>query len=130
MDVTKTSLSAGAVIRAVLLADPEVSRRVRKIFPLISSDAELPYITYRRAAMSAAPQKSGRPGSDEVQIEVLCFTSRYAEGVELAEAVRNALDFCSAEAEGVNMRSCYLAESEEGFQDDAFVQQLLFNVKI
>lgn len=130
MAVPKTSLSAGAIIRAVLLGNAEVAARTKKIFPVAIDKAELPYILYRRTALSANPQKQGQPGADEIQIEVICFTERYGEGVEMAEAVRAALDFTSAEHDGQIMRGCYLADSEEAYQDDAFVQQLIFNVRI
>lgn len=130
MDVTKTSLSAGAIIRAVLLENAEVAARTNKVFPVATDSAELPYILYRRTALSASPQKQGQPGADEIQMEVICFAERYGESVELAEAVRAALDYVTAEHDGQVMRSCYLAESEEAYQDDAFVQQLVFNVRI
>lgn len=130
MAVNRTSLSAGAVIRAVLLQDEEVNKRTTKIFPVATDQAELPYILYRRSALEVNPQKSGQPGSDLVQMEVLCFTARYSEGVELAEAVRSALDFVTATHEGQTLRSCYLAESEETFEADAYIQQLVFNIKI
>lgn len=130
MAVPKTSLSAGAVIRAVLLEDAEVAARTNKVFPVVTDSAELPYILYRRASLSPNPQKSGQPGADETQVEVTCFTERYGEGVELAEAVRAALDMVSAEHEGMRLRSCYLLESEEAYQNDAFVQQLVFSIKM
>lgn len=130
MAVPKTSLSAGAVIRAVLLEDAEVAARTNKVFPVATDCAELPYILYRRTSLSPNPQKSGQPGADEIQIEVICFTERYGEGVELAEAVRAALDQITAEHDGMRLRSCYLLDSEEAYQDDAFVQQLVFSVKI
>ena len=130
MVVPKTSLSVGAVIRAVLLADAEVAARTNKVFPVATDSAELPYILYRRMALSSTPQKSRQPGVDETQIEVLCFTSGYGDGIELAEAVRAALDQRSAESNGLRMRACYMIDSEEAYQDDAFVQQLVFSVKI
>lgn len=130
MAVPKTSLSAGAIIRAVLLEDAEVAARTKKVFPVATDCAELPYILYRRTSLSSNPQKSGQPGADEIQIEVICFTERYGEGVELAEAVRAALDQITAEHDGMRLRSCYLLDSEEAYQDDAFVQQLVFSVKI
>lgn len=130
MAVPKTSLSAGAIIRAVLLEDPEVAARTNKVFPVATDCAELPYILYRRASLTQNPQKSGQPGADETMIEVICFTARYGEGVELAEAVREALDQISAEHDGMRLRSCYLVDSEEAYQDDAFVQQLIFRVKM
>lgn len=130
MVVPKTSLSAGAIIRAVLLEDAEVAARTNKIFPVATDCAELPYILYRRTSLSPNPQKSGQPGADEIQVEVICFTERYGEGVELAEAVRAALDQVDAEHNGLRMRSCYLLDSEEAYQDDAFVQQLVFSAKM
>lgn len=130
MAVPKTSLSAGAIIRTILLEDADVAARTNKVFPVATDCAELPYILYRRTSLAANPQKSGQPGADEIQIEVLCFAERYSESVELAEAVRAALDHVSAEHDGMRLRSCYLADSEEAYQDDAFVQQLVFSARI
>lgn len=126
----KTSLSAGAVIRSILLSDEEVKKRTNKVFPIVIDNAQLPYILYRRASLQHNPTKAGMPGADTVTIEVVCYTAKYAEGVELAEAVRAALDYSKGERDGVQMRSCTLADSEEGYEDDAFLQQLVFQVKI
>lgn len=126
----KTSLSAGSIIRDILLSNEEVKRRTNKVFPIVIDNAQLPYILYRRAALAHNPTKQGMPGADTVTMEVVCYTAKYAEGVELAEAVRQALDYASGEHDGVNMRSCTLADSEEGYEDDAFVQQLVYQVRI
>lgn len=125
-----TSLSAGGIIRDLLMNDPEVKRRTNKVFPIATEKAVLPYILYRRAALNHNPTKAGMPGADTVQIEVVCYTAKYIEGVELAEAVRAALDYKKGEKDGLVMRSCTLADSDEGYDDDAFVQSLVFNVKI
>ena len=37
-----TSLSAGAIIRDILLSDEEVKRRVNKVFPSVIDKARLP----------------------------------------------------------------------------------------
>lgn len=130
MAVNRTSLSAGAIIREILLQDEEVSARANKIFPVVTDKAELPYILYRRSAMGVTPQKAGQPGADEVKMEILCFTDRYSEGIELAEAVRSALDCKTMESDGLRLRGCYLSDSEEAWQDDAYVQQMEFTIKI
>ena len=130
MAVPKTSLSAGAIIRSVLLKNADVAARTNKIFPVVTDSAELPYILYRRAEMEVTPQKFGQPGADTVNLEVLCLSARYSDGVELAEAVRSALDGASANHDGMTMRSCFLTGGEESFQDDAYVQQLIFSIKI
>lgn len=129
MAVSKSSLSAGEIIRAILIEDSEVMARANKVFPVVEDSAELPYIVYRRTQLEQDPTK-GRRGADTVGIEILCYTKGYTEGVELAEAVRGALDGVQGESDGLVMRSCYLTDSEEAWQDDAYVQQLVFNVKI
>lgn len=129
MGVSKSSLSAGEIIRDILVNNAEVAARAKKVFPVVEDSAELPYIVYRRTQLEQEPAK-GRRGADTVGIEILCYTQHYTEGVELAEAVRDALDGAQDEKDGLVMRSCYLADSEEAWQDDAYVQQLVFNVKI
>ncbi len=130
MAQNKSSLSAGAVIRGLLLSDEEVKKRTNKVFPIVIDKATLPYILYRRASLQHNPTKAGMPGADTVTMEVVCYTASYADGVELAEAVRTALDYKQGEHDGVTMRSCVLTDSEEGYEDDAFLQQLVFQVKI
>ncbi len=129
MAVSKSSLSAGEIIRAILIEDSEVMARAKKVFPVVEDSAELPYIVYRRTQLVQTPVK-GQRGADTAGIEILCYTAGYTEGVELAEAVRDALDGAQREQDGLVMRSCYLEDSEEAWQDDAYVQQLVFNVKI
>lgn len=129
MAVSKSSLSAGEIIRAVLTSDPEVTARAKKVYPVVEDTAELPYVVYRRTQLEQG-QVKGRRGNDNVTIEVLCYTKGYTEGVELAEAVRDALDNKTAESDGLVMRSCYLTDGEEAWQDDAYLQVLVFNVKM
>lgn len=126
----KTSLSAGSIIRAILLEDAEVKAMTGNVFPVATDKATLPYILYRRTSLEHNPSKAKQPGADTVHIEVLCFTEKYKDGVEMAEAVRAALDYAQGESDGLVMRSCILNDSEEAWQDDAYVQQLVFSVKI
>lgn len=129
MVANRTSLSAGEIIRAVLTQDEAVSKLTTKVFPVVADEARLPYIVYRRSNLEQVAAKTLR-GADTVGIEILCYTEQYTPGVELAEAVRAALDGRQAEIDGLVMRSCFLTDSEEAWQDDAFVQQLIFTVKI
>lgn len=129
MGANKTSLSAGEIIREILSSDPEVAARTNKIFPVAVDNADLPYVLYRRVQLEQVPVKDRR-GADTVGIEIMCYTAQYTEGVELAEAVRAALDGRQTELDGLRMRSCFLSDSEEAWQDDAYVQQLIFTAKI
>ena len=131
MDAPKTSLSIGELICEILTENAEVKSRTTNIFPVATDKAKLPYILYRRAGMEQAEAK-GISGADTVALEINCFTEKYQEGVELAESVRSALDNNQAvSADGkLRMRSCVLADGEEAWQDDAYVQQLIFNIKV
>lgn len=127
--MNKSILSAGRIISHVLKTNTEVCSRVSDVFPIASNKATLPYVYYRRVGFSHNPQKVGR-GADTVVIQVVCCTADYESSVELAEAVRNALDYQQAELDGQVMRSCVLTDSDETWSDDAFVQNLIFTIKI
>lgn len=129
MGVSKTSLSAGNIINKILTENAEVASKTRLIFPIVVDKAQLPYIVYRRVGLDQNPVK-GRRGSGSVTIDVVCYTKGYTEGVELAEAVRDALEGEQIEADGLVMRSCYLSDSEETWADDAYIQSLTFTIKI
>lgn len=130
MGVSKTSLSIGRVIRALLTEDATVSAMVTKVYAVETVTAKLPYVTYRRSSLEVQPQKAGQPGADSVAIEVTCYAEDYEASVDLAEAVRTALDYVKAEHEGASMRGCYLSDSEEFMDGDAYAQRLVFTVKV
>lgn len=129
MAVNRTILSAGEIIQQILTNDAEVSSRAGKVFPVVCDEAKLPYIIYRRTGMEQIPVKRVT-GADTASIEIMCCTANYSEGIDLAEAVRAALDGISYSYNGLTLRSCTLVDSEESWQDDAYIQSLVFNVKI
>lgn len=122
----RTSLSAGSIVRKILLASNDVSKKTTKIYPVVTDKAVLPYLLYRRSALQHNAVKGGGQGADTAQIDVICYTNGYEEGLDLAEAVRAALEY----AQTSEMRGCTLVDAEEGWEDDAYFQQLVFNVKI
>jgi len=131
----KSGISVGAGLRDVLLNDQYVAAILGakgKVYPVVTDEAVLPYIVYRRLSLVSSPTKARGEGlwDDEVQIEMLCCAPTYAAGVELAERVRKALDgFAGEVIPNLVVRSCRLADSEESWQDDAWVQRLVFAVK-
>lgn len=123
-----TILSSSIVIGAVL--QDCVSNLVTKIFPVIAvKDAEAPYIRYVRTKLAQSAVKLNMGPTDAI-VQVDCCTREYSEGVELAEAVREALDGCQCRVGDITMRSCMLMDGSEDYRDDTFVQTLIFKVKI
>ena len=129
MAVNKTSLSVGEIIYDVLTNDAEVMARTNKVFPVVTDKATLPYVAYRRSRLEHNPVK-GTQGADTVQIDVLCFAAKYGDGVQLAEAVRQALDGKQAAKDTLIMRSCTIAGGEEYYENDAYIQELNFTIKV
>ena len=129
MAVNKTSLSVGEIIYDVLINDAEVMARANKVFPVVTDKATLPYVAYRRSRLEHNPVK-GTQGADTVQIDVLCFAAKYGDGVQLAEAVRQALDGKQATKDTLIMRSCTIAGGEEYYENDAYIQELNFIIKV
>lgn len=129
MAVNKTSLSVGEIIYDVLTNDAEVMARANKVFPVVTDKATLPYVAYRRSRLEHNPAK-GTQGADTVQIDVLCFAAKYGAGVQLAEAVRQALDGKQATKDTLIMRSCTIAGGEEYYENDAYIQELNFTIKV
>ena len=132
MEDTKiqTSLSAGSIIRGALLEDEAVSAITRNVFPVVVDNARLPYIAYRRVSFEQKAQKTGLKWADTVVEEVVCYAASYEESIRLAEAVRAALDGVQYAMGDMNMRSCTLTGADEGWQDDAYIQRLVFTLKI
>jgi len=126
-----TSINVGAFVRELLSKSDEVRAITARVFPISVDEAVLPYISYRRTKMQQVPTKRGMPGADTVEVEVNCFAKTYGESIDLAEAVRSAMDgACLTLDGGLCMRSCYLSDGSEDWQDDAFIQQLVFTIKI
>ena len=124
----KTSLDAGSIIFEMLSNDREVMKRANKVFPVSDADAKLPYVIYRRSELEHSPAKP--QGADAVTMNVQCFAAKYRESVELAEAVRAALDYKEGSIDGLRMRSCTLVGGSEDWGNNAYVQELVFNIKI
>lgn len=129
MDATKkTSLSAGQLIRAILLKSEDVTAITENVFPVYRKRADLPYILYGRRTLDPTQTKS--KAADTVEIEIDCYTEDYDQGIELAEAVREALDHVEGEDGELSMHSCSMTDAGEMFEADAYVQSLVFNMKI
>ena len=126
----KTILSAGEVLYELLTTNAAVNGIVTKVFPVVTDNAELPYIAYRRQGFRQAESKSARLGADAATYAVRCYAKTYSESITLAEAVRACLDGIQAKTDDVFMRSCYMSDASESWENDAYVQEMIFDIKM
>lgn len=127
----QTALSVGVALRDILMKDETVTAITKTVFPVYKDKATLPYVFYRRSGLAQTPHKTvnGFP-CDAVQLEIACCAATYGESVKLAEAVRAAVDRAEWNADGLKVRACTLTDAEENWADDAFVQTLIFTIKL
>lgn len=123
-------LSVGTAIYEVL--NDKLKGKVTKVFPIAADEATLPYVCYHRDGLEAVPYKDfgnyNPPFAAKVTVD--CYASSYKESIQLAEAVRKALDgMYITTSEGLTVRSCWLQDALETWADDAFVQSLVFQLK-
>lgn len=123
-------LSAGILIRDLLLADADVTAITDKVFPVAVDEAKLPYIVYTRDSATHDPVKGDLPGADSAIIEVGCCAATYKDSISLAEAVRSALLYKQTSRNGNALRVCYMSDAKESFEGDAYVQRLFFTIKV
>lgn len=123
-------LSAGLLLRDILLSDEGVKAITTKVFPVVVDEATLPYIVYKRANASHDPVKGSTAGADSALVEVGCCAASYKESIDLAEAVRSALIYKHTTKGGNCLRICYMSDASEDYEGDAYVQKLYFTIKV
>jgi len=87
-----TFLSVGLAINDVLTK--ALAGKVTAVFPCAAaSDAKMPYVEYARTGIYNNPTKTHpAPPYDSCNMDVSVYTAEYAEGVDLIEQVREALE--------------------------------------
>ena len=126
----KTSISIGEAINDLLSSDKTLVSAVTKIFPVVTDKADLPYVAYRRVKTEQISVKGYRTGCETVTVQVNSYAASYEKSIAIAEMVRQILDGVQYDKNGIFIRSSVLSSSEETWENDAFVQKLIFEFKV
>lgn len=126
-----TILSAAIIMAEILMSSTDVTNLTETIIPVAGTDLKGPYVVFRRSKL-ATQQVANQKSADSALIEIQCVSPDYDQSLELAEAVREALDGTqiTSDDETLVLRSCFLSDSKEYWADDGYVQLLIFTVKI
>lgn len=118
------NFKVGKDLTAILLADSTVHDLVgNKVFPLVANaGTTFPFIVYRR---NGYRPYSNKDYTDEVAyIELAVLSDNYIDGVQLADAVGNALN----EKETQTIDEILIENASEEFNNDTYIQKI--NLKI
>lgn len=121
------SLEVGKKIYSLLNGDSRLTTLVgNKIYPIIvEKETNYPFIVYKRSNIIPDYTKDFHL-KDNVIIDIICVSNNYANGIEIAEIVRDILE----DKRTNDIQSIRLESADEDYIDDAFVQTLSFNLTI
>lgn len=124
-----TGLSIGIYINEKLGDTPNFTTLVgEKVFPISTrQDVSFPFVVYQRGDLLPDYTKDGLSG-DMVNVAFVVASDKYDQSVEIAEALRNALEVKRAKKYGISQ--IRLVSASEDIIEDTFVQNLIFSFKI
>ena len=119
----------GIDIRSILLSDAEIAEMTDEdIYPLIAPEGtEGDFIIYRRIKYNRDYAKMGLY-EDVARVEIIAITDSYEDGVRLAALIDTTLTGEHTSDEGYTL-TFSLFDSEETFDDNKYMQTLIFEVK-
>ena len=119
----------GNDIRTILLNDEEIVNQVgNNIFPIIAPEKTVgDFILYVREKYQKSAVKMG-VYQDECEVAVIGISESYDNAIELAHKIDNALSGQHILENGVKLQIT-LADSTETFDDDKYIETLVFNIK-
>lgn len=113
----------GKEIVAILSGNDAVKWYVDdKIFPLVATNTQFPFIVYRRSYYTPTNNKDYE--GEKVGIEILICSTKYDESVNIANAVADALQHNSTDI----IEDIVVTNIQELYQEDTFTQTI--NVEV
>lgn len=130
---TLPGIKANKYIREVLAADEDLTALVKpdNIKVMVLQPTSFPFISIRRSALETFYNKDIAM-EDSVTIEVTVVASEYSQGMEIAQTVRDILDYkvYLNKEENVRITEIRFFDCIEDTVDDVFVQNLTFQLKM
>lgn len=119
----------GNDIRALLLKNEEIVNQVgSNVFPLIAPENTIgDFIVYMRNKYNKSAVKQGIY-QDECEVAVVGISDNYDDALALASKIDNALTGLHTLDNGVRLMIT-LADSTETFDDDKYIETLIFTIK-
>jgi len=128
----KNSLLITKYIRKILEMDSDLMKKIpiKQFFPVDAKlSTKFPFAVIIRASMNDNLSKDGLY-EDVVTILIYVVDDNYINSIEIANEIRNWLEGHIYKDDYININRIRLNSSSEGLENNAFVQELSFNVYI
>ncbi len=125
-------------IRAILVSDAQVAALVaRRVHPIVRPQGgELPAVVYQRLTTDRYRSTAGPGNLPAALVQVTCWSDRYINSIEVADAVRDVLDGYSATIATVVIQSSTLEDENDvpslvpgNAEANLFGRRLVFTIK-
>lgn len=125
------SVLVGLAVKGLLEADDAVVGYVGdKIYPVyLTKDEVCPFILYRRESVTPNYTKDRHSTGDDVIVEVSVLAENYGESIEIADAVRVALEKRKYKSDQITVSNIDMIQAQEDYVDGVYVQVLNFRLK-
>lgn len=122
------SISISKHIYAKLSASDELKQLVEdRIYPISSKESTFfPFVVYSRSSLTPNYTKDRHDTGDTVTVEIIAASDNYLNSVEVAEAIRRALENNRGKYEAFDVESAKVIASVEDFVSDTFIQRITF----
>lgn len=128
-----TSISIGKILKKIFSENEELTQLVesKNICSMVLQPTNFPFISFRRNSTDFLYNKDC-PTEDRVSVDIIAVSNNYAQSVEIAECVRNILEYhvYKDTNEGVLIDYMILTDASEDTVSDSFVQTLTFEIHI
>lgn len=114
----------GKYFKELLLSDPTVSEDLSgKIFPLVAVEGtQFPFLVYRRSGYRPSGNKDLE--DEVVNLEIAILSASYEEGVNVTDAVLDAINGASTE----DIDNVKIIGTNEEFNYDTYIQNIQIEI--
>lgn len=100
-------------------------------YPIIAEQgANFPFAVYRRIGFQTKDSKDIYNYEETVVIEVIIAAQTYAESIELAQRVKDALEHNRGTYENLKINDITMTDAGEDWVNDSYIQTMRFNVDL
>lgn len=113
--------------------DEKITSLVKKsnIKAMILQPTNFPFISFKRNQVETHYNKD-IPYEDVVSVDIICVSNNYSESVEIAQAIRESIEFkvYKDSEENILITKMWMTDAGEDTISDSFVQTLTFEIHI
>lgn len=111
-----------------------IAEYIKDIVPiyavLADHGAKYPFAVYRRTGLTTYNTKDKFNYSEHVLLEINVASPDYDEGVEILDKIKTKLEHKRGIVQGIYVEGIDVINSSEDWQNDAYIQTIVFRIKV